>query len=149
MSYNGVGLKSAKGSSTSGHIQRSLANNDESRRAQLKNYTARRKVDKIDKPNGPEGTGRAKVPSQESMMKHLSRRQIEVTVSELRDELETQDLEEDHIEQKCSELRDRLLKEQETEQRISKLYQTRSQRLKNSGEPAGSEDAAKTPDSRD
>lgn len=142
MSYNGIGLKSAKGSSTSGHIQRSLAHNDESKRTQLKNYTARRKADKIDKPNGQssESIQKAKLPSQESLVKHLNRRQIEVAVSELRDELEDADVEEEVIEQRCDELRKKLLKEQETEQRISKLYQTRSQRLKEAGERQSDEE---------
>ncbi|QLQ81880.1 hypothetical protein HG537_0G01340 [Torulaspora globosa] len=135
MSYNGIGLKSAKGSSTSGHIQRSLAHNDESKRTQLKNYTARRKTDK------PQSSiQKTRLPSRESLIKHLSKRQIEVAVSELRDKLEDRDVEESVIEQRCDELRTKLVKEQDTEQRISKVYKTRSQRLKNVDEGQNEED---------
>lgn len=144
MSYNGVGLKSAKGSSTSGHIQRSLANNDESKQTQLKNYTARRKAS--EKQN--EGIRKVKVPTQDHMLKHISKRRIEVLVSELRDELEDKDMAEDIVEERCRELRKKLISEQETEQRISKVYKSRAQREKITSEHTPGEDVKETKNSQ-
>lgn len=138
MSYNGIGLKSAKGSSTSGHIQRSLANNDEHSQTRLKNYTARRKEKLKDTRNrlneGIRKTTDGVIVPQESMIKHLNRRQIEVAVSELRDKLEEDEVEEKNIDSKCDELRTRLLKQFVTEKRVSNAYKTRSERSKENSE---------------
>lgn len=132
MSYNGIGLKSAKGSSTSGHIQRSLAYSDEGSQSKLKNYTARRK-DKFKDSRSRLNEGVRKSPkdilgSQEAMVKHLGRRQVEVAVSELRDELEEDEVDESVINERCDKLRKKLLNELETERRVSGVYKTRSER---------------------
>ncbi|QLG71783.1 hypothetical protein HG535_0C01320 [Zygotorulaspora mrakii] len=134
MSYNGIGLKSAKGSATSGHIQKSLADNDSTKN---KNYHARQRAkDKL------KNVGKGKLADNDSepikryvplearrkIIKHLSKREIEVQVSELRDTLE--DSNEDHqvIEKRCEELRTELLQEWEARQRLDKLYTSRAKR---------------------
>lgn len=139
MSYNGIGLKSAKGSSTSGHIQRSLANNDEATQTKLKNYTARRKEKLKDARSRLNEGIRKKTRGTESplnsMVKHLDKRQIEVAVSELRDELEDDDVEEATVDERCQELRIELLKQLETEKRVSNVYKSRSERSKEHDDP--------------
>lgn len=110
MSYNGIGLKSAKGSSTSGHIQKSLANNDE--KISLLNYKARKlqkQRNNVKENNNNNNSNSSSSSSnrikklsqlktvkngnvisriQNSMVEHLNKREIELRVCELRDRLE-------------------------------------------------------------
>lgn len=129
MSYNDVGLKTAKGSSTSGHVQRSLANNDDSRKL---NYNLRQRQkskgssSRVDKDALK--TKGSNIEPQKKILKHISKREIEVTVSERRDKLEDEDIDEETIEQECEELRLKLLKEWETEHRLSNAYLSRAAR---------------------
>lgn len=125
MSYNGIGLKSAKGSSTSGHIQRSLANDQDTRK--LQNFNARNNKNKKVQKNKP-------VPEKDAqLMKHLSKRDVELQVSELRDKLE--DLQDDDpeitdefIDSECDKLRKELLETMEAKQKYSALYTKRDDR---------------------
>ncbi|AET38274.1 U2-type spliceosomal complex subunit CWC21 Ecym_2554 [Eremothecium cymbalariae DBVPG len=124
MSYNGIGLKSSKGSSTSGHIQRSLADNEGKKN--VKNFLARQ-----EKSNGKrdvsKGT-RAKTVD-DSILKRLDRRQVELQVSELRDQLEDAgNYDENEITRKCDELRDELQKQLREHDRVRTVYTTRKKR---------------------
>ncbi|SCW03557.1 LAFE_0G13102g1_1 [Lachancea fermentati] len=113
MSYNGIGLKTAKGSSTSGHIQQSLAHNNEGKN--MRNFLSR--VEKKNKPHK-----RAPPRKQESMILHLSKREIELRVSEYRDRLEDDDtLTDDVIDSRCIEYRKKLLLEQEQSKKDERL----------------------------
>lgn len=132
MSYNGIGLKSAKGSSTSGHIQRSLASKDEGNEIKLKNYEARKREKSRESNRSNEGIRKTRKPlveNQKKIISHLNKRQIEVSVSELRDKLEDDDIEEETIEKRCDELRKALIEQWETERRISNVYRSRAERL--------------------
>lgn len=146
MSYNGIGLKSAKGSSTSGHVQRSLASDNE--KTSLLNYKAR-KQQQVRKDSKEKSGNRVKKLSQlqrsqakdivevhESLVKHLSKRDIELQVSGLRDRLEDDrddgeiDITNEDIDKKCDSLRERLIKEIAENERLSGLYKSRKQRAK-------------------
>ncbi|AEY98554.1 FAGL263Wp [Eremothecium gossypii FDAG1] len=120
MSYNGIGLKTAKGSSTSGHIQRSLADNQA---GNVKNFSSRKE----------ESQGRVARASRErkldgSMAAHAGRREIEVRVSELRDELEDADIDAEEIERRCEQLRRQLQSEAAERARVAQAYTPRNAR---------------------
>lgn len=144
MSYNGIGLKSAKGSSTSGHVQRSLASDNEktsllnykARKQQQHKKEARKKSDDRVKKLSPLHGDRKKdaVEIHRSLVNHLSRRDIELQVSELRDRLEDDrddgkiDITDDAIDEKCQALREKLNKEAKEKERLSNIYKSRKQR---------------------
>lgn len=133
MSYNGIGLKTAKGSATSGHIQKSLADNGDSKN---KSYHSRQKdklrnVGKHSADNTSNNLVKRKATSLEfgkSIIEHISKREIEVQVSELRDALEDADEEESIITEKCNKLRQELLNAWEAQQRLDKAYKSRAKR---------------------
>ena len=137
MSYNGIGLKSAKGSSTSGYIQKSLADNEGSIN---KNYLKRRneRLHKIQKLKEKEARKRLLDTAggrkrDESITEHLNKREIELRVSELRDELEDAQekdtsITNEYIEEACQRLRKELTEEIAETQRISRLYRSRKER---------------------
>ncbi|GAV55044.1 hypothetical protein ZYGR_0AS03670 [Zygosaccharomyces rouxii] len=100
MSYNNVGLKTAKGSSTSGHIQRSLASHDGS------NQNYNRRNQRVERPRTREPVGHK--PKDSRLVDHLQRREIELQVSDLRDQLEDGSDDDETIDQKCNELREKL-----------------------------------------
>ncbi|KAK5962081.1 U2-type spliceosomal complex subunit CWC21 PWA37_000114 [Arxiozyma heterogenica] len=149
MSYNGIGLKSAKGSSTSGHIQKSLASNDE--RISLLNYKARKLQKQRNTVKEDNDNNRIKKISQlkttkngnfikqihNSMAKHLSKREIELRVSELRDCLEDgresnskkTKLTDSEIDQRCNALREELVKEKQERVQLLNRYRSRKNRL--------------------
>ena len=128
MSYNGIGLQSAKGSSTSGHIQSSLAKNEGDK---FKNYSKRKQdLVKVGKQAGKKG-----VPVlDKSIVEHLSKRDIEVKVSELRDRLEEDDgLDDVQIDARCGQLREKLLKHLDASKKYKTMYKPRNQRLEQDG----------------
>jgi serine/arginine repetitive matrix protein 2 len=76
MSYNGVGLQTARGSGTNGYVQRSLAN---IRRKQQTPYSRDRDQER------PHTKARKANPE---IMEHDRKREIEVRCLELQDKLE-------------------------------------------------------------
>lgn len=106
MSYNNVGLKSAKGSSTSGHIRRSLASHEGSNQ----NYNRRNR--RVERPRSQEGTSHKSKDAK--LVDHLQKREIELQVSELRDQLEDGGHDDEIIDRKCDELRDKLISSRKT-----------------------------------
>lgn len=106
MPHNNVGLKTAKGSSTSGHIQRSLASHNGSNQ----NYNKRNK--RVQKTQTQEH--QVHKPKDNKLIHHLQRREIELQVSELRDELEEGSDNDETIERKCNELREKLVNSRRT-----------------------------------
>ncbi|CAI4059433.1 hypothetical protein SKDZ_04G6730 [Saccharomyces kudriavzevii ZP591] len=126
MSYNGIGLKSAKGSSTSGHVQRSLASSTNRRRPQGSEQQQRSKA--INKAS--HGRVNRPLAVQKHMETHMEKREIELQVSKLRDRLEDDEsLPEEQIDAQCETLRAKLTSEWQEEQRISSLYTSRKARL--------------------
>ncbi|CAI4057802.1 hypothetical protein SUVZ_02G5870 [Saccharomyces uvarum] len=125
MSYSGIGLKSAKGSSTSGHVQRSLASNTDRRRAQGSQRQRDNAINKAihSRANKP-------LTVQKEMSTHMEKREIEVQVSELRDRLEDDEsLSDEQINEQCQTLRTKLTSEWQEQQRVSSLYTSRKARL--------------------
>lgn len=102
MSSN-VGLSTPRGSGTSGYVQRNLS----LLKPRDVGYGA---------PYGPTDRDRA-LPKQrqpdKEILDHDRRRQVEVKVFDLRDQLEGEEVDEDEIDKQCDELRERLLKEAE------------------------------------
>ncbi|CUS24425.1 LAQU0S16e01420g1_1 [Lachancea quebecensis] len=130
MSYDGIGLKSAKGSSTSGHIQQSLALNTE--RKNVKNFLSR--VEKQQKRPKPNAQSKHK---DESILKHLNKREVELRVSEYRDTLEEDDsLSDASIDAKCEEYRKKValqLQKERDDEKLRNAYVSRSKRQAESG----------------
>lgn len=109
MSYNGIGLQTAKGSSTNGFIQKNYTKVRESsysRRLKLKKEEEKRRNKQI-----IEDLSNVK---DKELQKHEEKRKIELKISEYRDSLEDLgELDDDEIEQKCKEFRKALLRPQE------------------------------------
>lgn len=89
MSYNGIGLSSAKGSSTSGFIQRNVADakSQRNKESQGKHYYKRQldqkrqaKIEKIKRSSG--------LPVDREILDHESRREAEIEVMKYRDRVE-------------------------------------------------------------
>ncbi|CDO93290.1 unnamed protein product [Kluyveromyces dobzhanskii CBS 2104] len=99
MSYNGIGLSSAKGSSTSGYVQQSLALNNKKR----DRHAERSKTYQTNELRP--------VVQDESVLAHKVKREVELLVSEYRDKLEDSqdDLSEDVIDEKCDIYRKSLI----------------------------------------
>jgi len=124
MSYNGVGLQTARGSGTNGYVQRSLAN---IRRKPQTPYSR-------DRDNEQPRTKTRKANPE--IMEHDRKREIEVRCLELQDKLEEQgydslsctfslrsSLEEDEIEEKVAKLRKKLTSQNPANQDV-KSYVT-------------------------
>ena len=124
MSYNGIGLPSAKGSSTSGHIQRSLASSNERDNIKRKSYLLRQSEARDKKQ-----TKKIRKPVRVVPNKRNDLRDIELQVSELRDKLED-DMDDDHtitqesIDDRCKKLREQLLKDM----KVRTAYTNRQER---------------------
>ncbi|RHY72885.1 hypothetical protein DYB30_008099 [Aphanomyces astaci] len=109
MSYNGVGLRTARGSGTNGYVMRNLSYvkpahiRERERQAQLK-YAM------LEEPHN-------KQPVNKEILLHEKKRQVEVKVMELRDELEEQGCDEDEIEEKCAAYRVKVQARIETDAR--------------------------------
>lgn len=125
MSYDGIGLKSAKGSATSGHIQQSLALNTE--RRNVKNYLSR--VQKQEAQSKPKSKTQHK---DKLIIQHLSKRELELRVSEYRDTLEEDEsLSDSVIEAKCEEFRKKLavqVQRQVKDEKLRNAYVSRAKR---------------------
>lgn len=121
MSYNGIGLQTAKGSSTNGFIQKNYTRNKES------SYSKRMKIKKENSKLKEEIN---EIIKDKELIKHEEKRKIELRVSEYRDELEDEGLEEEEIEMKCKEFRKKLLRPKE----ILESYKKRSDREKDTEE---------------
>lgn len=99
MSYNNIGLKTSKGSSTSGHIQKSLANNE--KKWDNKHITRNKKKKEV-------------IQFFDSKINdHFKKRKIELEISKFRDELEESNVSESEIDIKCKQLKETLIKEEQ------------------------------------
>lgn len=105
MSYNGVGLQTPRGTGTSGYIQKNVANKQveghREKRARDAAETERREV--------RARMQLARRSAGQELKEHLDKRHIEVKCTELRDQLEDEDVDEDTIKRKVNELRKSLL----------------------------------------
>ncbi|GMF54057.1 unnamed protein product [[Candida] boidinii] len=137
MSYNGIGLKSARGSGTNGYVQRNLSNIKEKydtdgaqnkqyqRRKQLKSYSDK-KYDKNDK------LIRSSNSLKLELYDHQMKRELELKVMEYRDKLEDEFEEEGSddtedtdliIEKLVKEYREKLIKDMNNRSVRDKKYE--------------------------
>lgn len=133
MSYNGIGLPSAKGSATSGHIQKSLVDSRRRSVKAIKDDKAGKRTSKYKDQKFPvKGSKSPKVTK--DLEAHLDLRSIELQVAEYRDDLEENQeqtkITDEDIEVKCKILREKLIKEYSENQRISGLYVSRNSRFR-------------------
>jgi serine/arginine repetitive matrix protein 2 len=98
MSYNGVGLNTARGSGTNGYVQRNLSH--------IKAKPAMRK-DTVNYLEAPEH--QLSRPANKEILDHERKRLVEIKCLELEDELTEQGLEETEIESRVDQLRQELL----------------------------------------
>ncbi|KAJ8606933.1 hypothetical protein CTAYLR_008634 [Chrysophaeum taylorii] len=85
--YNGVGLRTVRGSGTNGYVQTNKA------------YVRPANV------SSREWKAKTQAPANPQLLEHARKRAIEVKVYELRDVLEDQGLDESEIEKRCADLR--------------------------------------------
>ncbi|MCP8717003.1 MAG: hypothetical protein M5E90_06245 [Asgard group archaeon] len=117
MSYNGIGLQSVKGSSTSGHVQKNLSST--SSRVLKPGFHESRKLkinqDKLSNDlNNINNELKQNNEIKKELINHESLRKIEVKCMDLREKLEDEDvLNDDEIDFKVDELRKKLIKENE------------------------------------
>ncbi|SYW77476.1 related to CWC21 - protein involved in RNA splicing by the spliceosome [Ustilago bromivora] len=107
--YNGIGLKTVRGTGTNGYIQRNLSN-----------FRPR------DNPFNKSSSSRHSSSSETrhvqldaAILEHERKRKVEVRCMELRVQLEDDDVEEDEIESQVSALREKLMAELEREKEPS------------------------------
>ncbi|OQR87114.1 hypothetical protein ACHHYP_09527 [Achlya hypogyna] len=98
--YNGIGLATTRGSGTNGYVQRNLsyvkpAYQREKERQVMMGYA------KYEEPH-------KKTAVNKQILAHERKRQVEVKVMELRDQLEEQGCDDDEIDEKCDALRKQL-----------------------------------------
>ena len=113
MSSNGIGLQTARGSGTTGHIQKNIASkkahvsigDDKSSHYKRRQLLKDRKL-KYDKHIS---TRNNRDEAKREIKSHDLKREVEVKCMELRDALEDENEEELTIEKKVNELRDKLL----------------------------------------
>ncbi|CAH6723329.1 pre-mRNA-splicing factor Cwc21p [[Candida] jaroonii] len=108
MSYNGIGLRTARGSGTSGHVQNNLASISDEVKYEEFIMAKKRKVEMAGKD---EVKGEFEKENKKILLDHKSMRQIELQCMELRVELEEADVGDEEIENRVELLR-RDLKEQ-------------------------------------
>ncbi|AOA61449.1 RNA-splicing factor [Komagataella phaffii CBS 7435] len=110
MSYNGIGLQSAKGSSTSGYVQRSIADRSGKRGGEF----LRRKQQQENYKRAYEITERkTRFTADKAILAHDKKRQVEVKCMDLREQLEDndEDLSDSEIDKRVDALRSSLLQE--------------------------------------
>eukprot|EP00039_Didymoeca_costata_P033391 m.42115 g.42115 ORF g.42115 m.42115 type:complete len:222 (-) comp9847_c0_seq1:24-689(-) len=103
MSYNGVGLTSARGSATNGYVQRNFAlvRYKRGKDEEYKDEDAARTERHFSRKANPE------------LLEHQRKRDIELKCAELEEKMEEQGYPEDEIEEKIAELRKELTAKQE------------------------------------
>ncbi|ROW12632.1 hypothetical protein VMCG_00119 [Cytospora schulzeri] len=99
-----VGLSTPRGSGTSGYVQRNLAH-------------IRPRDSAAPYPKDLDSLRHRQRQPDKGVLEHDRKREVEVKVFELRDELEDEGIDEDEIEERCDELRKKLLEDQERNSR--------------------------------
>ncbi|KAJ3302420.1 RNA-splicing factor [Kappamyces sp. JEL0829] len=108
MSYNGVGLQTARGSGTNGFVQRNLS--------YLKNKTVQRK----DITNYSQAPAQAVKAANKDILDHEKKRAVEIKCLELEDKLLDEGLDEAAVEARVAKLRDELLSNLDATEKVEK-----------------------------
>lgn len=113
MSYNGIGLKSAKGSSTSGYVQRNVTDAKAERigESKGKHYYKRRLTEKHQEKVEKQRKF-ANLSIDKDILDHETKRDIEIKVMEYRDKVEAEnsDMEDEEIDKLVDHYRIKLHK---------------------------------------
>lgn len=104
--YNGIGLQTARGSGTNGHVQRNLSFVRQGKKDNVK-YKTEAELAKAESINNR--------PPNEEILEHERKRKIEVKILEFQDVLEEKDYTPEEIAAKVQAYRDRLLNETSAE----------------------------------
>ncbi|KAG6001683.1 RNA-splicing factor [Claviceps maximensis] len=105
MSEN-VGLSTPRGSGTSGYVQRNLAH-------------LKPRDHEAPYPKDLDSLRHKQRQPDKGILEHDRKRQIEVKVFELRDQLEEEEIDDDEIDKRCDDLRDKLTAQAESGKRGS------------------------------
>lgn len=105
--YNGIGLETARGSGTNGHVQRNLSFVRQGKKDNVK-YKTESELSKAEAINNRQ-------PNEE-ILEHERKRKIEVKVLEFEEILEEQDYTADEIAAKVASFREKLLNEGQNEE---------------------------------
>ncbi len=118
MSYNGVGLSTARGSGTNGYVQRNLS------------HVKHKPISRKDITNYSQAPEHAVKAANKDILEHERKRAIEVKCLELEDQLLEEGLDEEEIEERVNQLREQLsvkmIKTLENQQKL-KEFQTHQQ----------------------
>jgi chromosome segregation ATPase len=116
MSYNGIGLSTARGSGTNGYIQKNSTRVSESSYKRRQHH--KRQAEKLTQV----------VKDKDLVLNDLrnKRREVELKISELRDDLEDEGVDEEDIQKRCDALREELTRPE---------TKTRAQRKADKKEP--------------
>ena len=95
MSYNGIGLTTARGSGTNGYVQRNFA-------------FVRRREENRKAPSEIVTTSLTKAPNAD-LLEHQRKRAVELKCAEMEERMEEQGYPEDEIEEKISQYRQKCL----------------------------------------
>lgn len=113
MSYNGIGLSTARGSGTNGYVQKNIGN-----RSTVGHFERRKQQLEERERLYASSSRHRKITKDQELIDHETKREIELKCSVLRDELEENDeLEDEQIDLKVDDLRKKLIEEQEERQR--------------------------------
>ena len=94
MSYNGIGLSTARGSGTNGYVQRNLSN------VKAKPVFRKETVNYLEAPEH-----QLSRPPNKEILDHERKRMVEIKCLELEDELVERGLDQEEIDEKVDELR--------------------------------------------
>ena len=106
MSYNGIGLKTARGSGTNGYVQRNFA-------------FVRRREERRELPDEIMSTSLTKAPNAE-LLEHQRKRNVELKCAEMEEKLEEQGYPEEDIVEKIDAYRQKLLAQDQEKLKSSK-----------------------------
>lgn len=130
MSSNGIGLQTARGSGTTGHIQKNVASDKDhvSIKGDKSGHFKRRQLskDRKFKYDKHVSTRNNRDEAKQEIRSHDLKRDVEVKCMELRDALEDESEEELTIEKKVNDLRDRLLNAPMTASEHTRLEHNRN-----------------------
>ncbi|CUM67572.1 uncharacterized protein PRCAT00005272001 [Priceomyces carsonii] len=110
MSYNGIGLRTTRGSGTSGYVQKSLALNQDRKDSGHSKYRQLLKRKRENEKQKLENDTK-KTRARSELLGHENKRMIEVRCMELREELEDNNEDEQVILKKVNNLKDKLINE--------------------------------------
>eukprot|EP00924_Labyrinthula_sp_SR-Ha-C_P001687 augustus_masked-scaffold_18-processed-gene-6.11-mRNA-1 protein AED:0.15 eAED:0.21 QI:0/-1/0/1/-1/1/1/0/164 len=133
--YNGIGVKTVRGTSTNGYVRKNYAALDTKKLSILKEK--KRKYDRDNPVNKRQLEKLNKEPNKQ-ILEHNERRKVEVKIMELKLELEEQGYSKEEIKKKVKDIRDKIKKREEGEKegKFSKVKREKGKRKYDTHEQA-------------